>query len=68
MMTHDVPEGLEVCLSHFPVNMNYSNSKKSLRGNYGITGDCVTGVTWKSSWLEGYDKYEAMEEMEDVDE
>ncbi|KAE8698224.1 pentatricopeptide repeat-containing protein [Hibiscus syriacus] len=40
MMIHDVPQGKEICLSYFPVNLNYSARQKRLAEDYGFTCDC----------------------------
>ncbi|CAA0366530.1 unnamed protein product [Arabidopsis thaliana] len=67
-MIHDVPEGREVCLSYFPVNMNYSSRQKRLLEDYGFKCDCDRCKV-ESSWSEGEeDENEIMEEMEDQDE
>ncbi|XVF62469.1 hypothetical protein PTKIN_Ptkin09bG0010500 [Pterospermum kingtungense] len=39
-MIHDVPQGREICLSYFPVNLNYSTRQKRLAEDYGFTCDC----------------------------
>ncbi|ESQ50334.1 hypothetical protein EUTSA_v10002010mg [Eutrema salsugineum] len=66
-MIHDLPEGREVCLSYFPVNMNYSSRQKRLLEDYGFKCVCDRCKV-ESSWSEGEeeeDENEAMEEMED---
>ncbi|VVB10793.1 unnamed protein product [Arabis nemorensis] len=40
-----VPEGREVCLSYFPVNMSYSSRQKRLLEDYGFKVN-VIGVKW----------------------
>ncbi|KAI3728474.1 hypothetical protein L6452_17111 [Arctium lappa] len=39
-MIHDVPQGREICLSYFPVNLKYSERQKRLRDDYGFVCDC----------------------------
>ncbi|KAE8667952.1 Histone-lysine N-methyltransferase ASHR2 [Hibiscus syriacus] len=39
-MIHDVPQGREICLSYFPVNLNYSARQKRLAEDYGFICDC----------------------------
>ncbi|EFH62288.1 hypothetical protein ARALYDRAFT_343234 [Arabidopsis lyrata subsp. lyrata] len=65
---HDVPEGREVCLSYFPVNMNYSSRQKRLLEDYGFKCDCDRCKV-ESSWSEGEeDENEVMEEMGNEDD
>ncbi|XP_010495932.1 PREDICTED: histone-lysine N-methyltransferase ASHR2 [Camelina sativa] len=67
-MIHDVPEGREVCLSYFPVNMNYSSRQKRLLEDYGFKCDCDRCKV-ESSWSEGEeDENEVMEGMDDENE
>uniref|UniRef100_A0A1J3CWG0 Histone-lysine N-methyltransferase ASHR2 n=1 Tax=Noccaea caerulescens TaxID=107243 RepID=A0A1J3CWG0_NOCCA len=64
-MIHDVPQGREVCLSYFPVNMNYSSRQKRLAEEYGFKCDCDRCKV-ESSWSEGEeDENDVMEEMGD---
>ncbi|KAL1210635.1 Histone-lysine N-methyltransferase ASHR2 [Cardamine amara subsp. amara] len=66
-MIHDVPQGREVCLSYFPVNMNYSSRQKRLLEDYGFKCDCDRCKV-ESSWSEGEeDENDVMEEMDDED-
>ncbi|CAK9133304.1 unnamed protein product [Ilex paraguariensis] len=37
---HDVPQGREICLSYFPVNLKYSDRQRRLRDDYGFTCQC----------------------------
>ncbi|KAL5732317.1 hypothetical protein ACOSP7_031663 [Xanthoceras sorbifolium] len=37
---HDVPQGREICLSYFPVNLDYSSRQKRLLEDYGFACDC----------------------------
>ncbi|KAJ4720378.1 histone-lysine N-methyltransferase ASHR2-like [Melia azedarach] len=39
-MIHDVPQGREICLSYFPVNLDYSTRQKRLLDDYGFNCDC----------------------------
>lgn len=39
-MIHDVPQGREICLSYFPVNLNYANRQRRLMEDYGFVCDC----------------------------
>ncbi|KVH95746.1 histone-lysine N-methyltransferase ASHR2 [Cynara cardunculus var. scolymus] len=39
-MIHDVPQGREICLSYFPVNLKYSERQKRLRDDYGFVCEC----------------------------
>ncbi|KAL1208348.1 Histone-lysine N-methyltransferase ASHR2 [Cardamine amara subsp. amara] len=66
-MIHDVPQGREICLSYFPVNMNYSSRQKRLLEDYGFKCDCDRCKV-ESSWSEGEeDENDVMEEMDDED-
>ncbi|CAH8361688.1 unnamed protein product [Eruca vesicaria subsp. sativa] len=64
-MIHDVPLGREVCLSYFPVNMNYAGRQKRLLEDYGFRCECDRCKV-ESSWSEGEDdeNEEAMDEMD----
>lgn len=37
---HDLPEGREICLSYFPVNLKYSERQRRLKEDYGFACDC----------------------------
>ena len=39
-MIHDIPQGREICLSYFPVNLKYSERQKRLKDDYGFVCDC----------------------------
>ncbi|KAF7849869.1 hypothetical protein BT93_L0185 [Corymbia citriodora subsp. variegata] len=39
-MIHDVPQGREICLSYFPVNLNYANRQRRPMEDYGFTCGC----------------------------
>ncbi|XP_052203806.1 histone-lysine N-methyltransferase ASHR2 [Diospyros lotus] len=70
-MIHDVPHGREICLSYFPVNLNYADRQRRLREGYGFTCECdrcKVEVNWSDEeedeeGLSGED--EAMDEEHD---
>ncbi|XP_010549314.1 PREDICTED: histone-lysine N-methyltransferase ASHR2 [Tarenaya hassleriana] len=67
-MIHDVPEGREVCLSYFPVNLNYPSRQKRLLEDYGFTCDCdrcKVEATWSDNDEE---EDEAMDEENDEED
>ncbi|KAJ0265477.1 Histone-lysine N-methyltransferase ASHR2 [Hirschfeldia incana] len=64
-MIHDVPLGREVCLSYFPVNMNYSSRQKRLLEDYGFRCECDRCKV-EANWSE--DENEDMEEMDGGEE
>ncbi|GAB4861959.1 hypothetical protein Ancab_037214 [Ancistrocladus abbreviatus] len=67
-MLHDVPEGREICLSYFPVNLSYSERQRRLLDDYGfacLCDRCKVEVNWSDKEDEG--ENEAMEEEEDDD-
>ncbi|CAN6970896.1 hypothetical protein IGI04_034017 [Brassica rapa subsp. trilocularis] len=64
-MIHDVPQGREVCLSYFPVNMNYSGRQERLLEDYGFRCECDRCKV-EASWSE--DENEDMEEMDGEDD
>ncbi|KFK40323.1 histone-lysine n-methyltransferase ashr2 [Arabis alpina] len=79
-MIHDVPQGREVCLSYFPVNMRYLSRQKRLFEDYGFRCECDRCKV-ESSWSEGEEddendvmddvgdgEEEEMEEEEEVDD
>lgn len=39
-MIHDVPQGREICLSYFPVNLNYCERQLRLKDDYGFVCSC----------------------------
>ncbi|XP_050223409.1 histone-lysine N-methyltransferase ASHR2 [Mercurialis annua] len=39
-MIHDVPQGREICLSYFPVNLSYRARQNRLLQDYGFTCSC----------------------------
>ncbi|XAR64317.1 Histone-lysine N-methyltransferase [Bertholletia excelsa] len=72
-MIHDVPEGREICLSYFPVNLNYSERQRRLREDYGFicTCDrCRVEASWSDDEQEDEDgdngEDEAMDEDHDM--
>ncbi|CAG7860865.1 unnamed protein product [Brassica rapa] len=64
-MIHDVPQGREVCMSYFPVNMNYSSRQERLLEDYGFRCECDRCKV-EASWSE--DENEDMEEMDGEDD
>ncbi|KAL8144267.1 hypothetical protein V2J09_017299, partial [Rumex salicifolius] len=68
-MIHDVPQGREICLSYFPVNLRYSERQKRLLNDYGFacTCDrCKVEANWSDK--EDEDEDEDDEAMEEEDE
>nr|GFA09421.1 hypothetical protein [Tanacetum cinerariifolium] len=81
-MIHDVPQGMEICLSYFPINLRYRERQKRLKDDYGFVCEC----DWckvKANWSEsdqngaamddgngdvGEDEDEANMDEDDVDE
>ncbi|KAG8379905.1 hypothetical protein BUALT_Bualt07G0137800 [Buddleja alternifolia] len=66
---HDLPEGREICLSYFPVNLKYSERQKRLKEDYGFTCDCDrcnVEVNWSDNEEEG--EVEMGGEDDDMDE
>lgn len=55
-LIHDVPMGREICLSYFPVNLNYSQRQRRLQDDYGFTCDCDRCKV-EANWSDG-DDYE----------
>lgn len=69
-MIHDVPEGREICLSYFPVNLTYPERQRRLRNDCGFTcfcDRCKVEVNWSND-QDDEDKDEAMEEDEEEGE
>ncbi|XP_071693552.1 histone-lysine N-methyltransferase ASHR2 [Rutidosis leptorrhynchoides] len=57
-MVHDVPQGREICLSYFPVNLKYSERQKRLSDDYGFVCDCdrcKVEANWSESEEDGVD-------------
>ncbi|PSR84590.1 Histone-lysine N-methyltransferase [Actinidia chinensis var. chinensis] len=59
---HDVPHGREICLSYFPVNLNYSERQRRLKEDYGFTCACDRCKV-EANWVE--EEGEAMDEDDD---
>ncbi|MBA0616502.1 hypothetical protein Godav_016545 [Gossypium davidsonii] len=67
-MIHDVPVGREICLSYFPVNLNYSARQKRLTEDYGFTCDCErckVEANWSDNEADVIDDNGTVEENED---
>ncbi|PWA86992.1 ASH1-related protein 2 [Artemisia annua] len=50
-MIHEVPQGMEICLSYFPVNLRYSERQKRLKDDYGFVCECdrcKVEVNWEN--------------------
>ncbi|GMI72118.1 SET DOMAIN PROTEIN 39, ASH1-related 2 [Hibiscus trionum] len=70
-MIHDVPQGREICLSYFPVNLNYSTRQKRLAEDYGFTCDCdrcKVEANWSDNEAEDINDNGNVEEEEDEGE
>ncbi|KAL4284015.1 hypothetical protein GQ457_16G030600 [Hibiscus cannabinus] len=70
-MIHDVPQGREICLSYFPVNLNYSARQKRLVEDYGFTCDCdrcKVEANWSDNEAEDVNDNGNIEEEEDEGE
>ncbi|KAK8478238.1 hypothetical protein V6N13_069948 [Hibiscus sabdariffa] len=68
---HDVPQGREICLSYFPVNLNYSARQKRLAEDYGFTCDCdrcKVEANWSDNEAEDVNDNGNIEEEEDEGE
>lgn len=63
-MIHDVPQGREICLSYFPVNLNYSDRQRRLRDDYGFTCNCDRCKV-EANWS---DHDESMDDDDDDDD
>lgn len=70
-MIHDVPQGREVCLSYFPVNLNYPSRQKRLAEDYGFTCNCdrcKVEANWSDNENDGEDDDDdGIEDMEEED-
>ncbi|KAL7171896.1 hypothetical protein ACSBR2_036536 [Camellia fascicularis] len=63
---HDIPQGREICLSYFPVNLNYSDRQRRLREDYGFTctcDRCKVEANWSDD--EGDEEEETEEAMDE---
>ncbi|XP_022760688.1 histone-lysine N-methyltransferase ASHR2 [Durio zibethinus] len=73
-MIHDVPQGREICLSYFPVNLNFSTRQKRLAEDYGFNCDCdrcKVEANWsdnEADFIDDNGNVEAEEEEEFMDE
>lgn len=68
-MIHDVPEGREICLSYFPVNLKYLERQRRLKEDYGFICECdrcKVEANWSDQEDEGLDEDEADDEGEAV--
>ncbi|XVF38841.1 hypothetical protein REPUB_Repub20aG0136800 [Reevesia pubescens] len=68
-MIHDVPQGREICLSYFPVNLNYFTRQKRLAEDYGFTCDCdrcKVEANWSDNEADIIDDNGNVEEKEEV--
>ncbi|KAJ4840146.1 hypothetical protein Tsubulata_000221 [Turnera subulata] len=65
-LIHDVPQGREICLSYFAVNLNYATRQKRLLEDYGFRCECdrcKVEANWSDN--EGDEENEEMEEEEE---
>ncbi|XP_007035768.2 PREDICTED: histone-lysine N-methyltransferase ASHR2 [Theobroma cacao] len=70
-MIHDVPQGREICLSYFPVNLNYYTRQKRLAEDYGFTCDCdrcKVEANWSDNEADVIDDNGNVEKEEVMDE
>ncbi|KAG5566151.1 hypothetical protein RHGRI_001925 [Rhododendron griersonianum] len=63
-LIHDVPQGREICLSYFPVNLKYSERQRRLKEDYGFTCTCDR-CNVEANWSDNEEEEEAMEEDKD---
>ncbi|KAL6969168.1 hypothetical protein U1Q18_028892 [Sarracenia purpurea var. burkii] len=67
---HDVPEGREICLSYFPVNLNHTDRQRRLKEDYDFTcvcDRCKVEANWsEEEEEEDYDELMKDSETEDV--
>lgn len=61
---HDLPQGREICLSYFQVNLKYSDRQKRLRDDYGFTCDCDRCKV-EANWSDEDEGGEAMDDEEE---
>lgn len=69
-MIHDVPQGREICLSYFPVNLNYPNRQKRLAEDYGFSCNCDrcrVEANWSDNEDDGDGGDDGVEDMEEED-
>ncbi|KAK4786312.1 hypothetical protein SAY86_003001 [Trapa natans] len=70
-MIHDVPMGREICLSYFPVNLNYRNRQKRLAEDYGFSCDCdrcKVEANWSDNENDNGEDVDADDEVENMEE
>lgn len=60
-MIHDVPQGMEICLSYFPVNLRYSERQKRLKDDYGFVCECDRCKV-EANWSESDEDGAAMDD------
>ncbi|KAF8010256.1 hypothetical protein BT93_J1021 [Corymbia citriodora subsp. variegata] len=65
-MIHDVPQGREICLSYFPVNLNYVNRQRRLMEDYGFTCDCDRCKV-EANWSDDENEHDDIGEDNDGD-
>ncbi|KAL4570050.1 hypothetical protein LXL04_025700 [Taraxacum kok-saghyz] len=66
-MIHDVPQGREICLSYFPVNLKYAERQKRLKDDYGFVCDCDRCKV-EANWSESEDDDAIDEEEKEADQ
>ncbi|KAL8465785.1 hypothetical protein ACS0TY_035040 [Phlomoides rotata] len=67
---HNLPSGREICLSYFPVNLQYSERQQRLKEDYGFVCDCdrcKVEANWSDNEeeLEGEMDHDDDEDMDD---
>lgn len=70
-MIHDVPQGREICLSYFPVNLNYRDRQLRLKDDYGFICSCdrcLVEANWSSSDDDDDDREEELMDEVAMDE
>ncbi|KAF8010314.1 hypothetical protein BT93_J1056 [Corymbia citriodora subsp. variegata] len=65
-MIHDVPQGREIRLSYFPVNLNYANRQRRLLEDYGFTCDCDRCKV-EANWSDDENEHDDIGEDNDGD-
>ncbi|GJU18468.1 histone-lysine N-methyltransferase ASHR2 [Tanacetum coccineum] len=60
-MIHDVPQGMEICLSYFPINLRYRERQKRLKDDYGFVCECDRCKV-EANWSESDDSGAAMDD------
>ncbi|KAK2965655.1 hypothetical protein RJ640_011731 [Escallonia rubra] len=64
---HDVPQGREICLSYFPVNLKYSDRQRRLREDYGFICECDRCKV-EANWSDNDEEEEIMGSNGDLNE